>query len=699
MTFPAVDPKAWRARVEAELAGEGFDAALVTRTLEGLLVRPLYTQADRPGLDLGVPGSAPFVRGARPADGKRWRIAAEVRAADPADAAREAREALATGADALHLRLDRAARLGVAQHTSPQLAGVGGVAIADRADLAEALADVDIEAVPVALDAGANALPAAALYVAELWRRDVPSARARGHLGASVHGALAADGALPGDLTDARRELVDLTVYSRMHFEHVRAIAVDSRPWHRAGGHVVQELGLALACFVEDLRWLQDELPPAAAAAEVVFRVDVGRDLVTEVAKLRALRLCYAKVMSAAAVPVPPAPVIHAFTSRRMMTTRDPHTNLLRVTLGAFAAAVGGADWVTTAPFDLESTEGEPSALGRRLALTTQHVLAEECRLGHVADPFGGAYAVEARTLELARGAFALMQEIERRGGLAQCLVDGFVADALATSRAALSAAIAKRRWSVTGVSEFPLTGERRLRPTADVPPGRAAALARVERLEAQRAKTRGRLVLGDVETFEHAALAAEKGATLAELGSALVRGAPLERLPVPVFREARAFETLRDAADAAAAPPRVFLACLGPLADHTTRANFAANLFASGGFDVVHGRGTGVAAPDDAAAALVAELGASRAHVVCVCGSDAAYSTHALAAAAALHGAGARWTVYAGRPRHTEHEKELRDVGVDAFVHAGCDAVAALRAALRAAGVTVPSEPVEVQR
>jgi len=684
MTFPPVDQKAWRARVEAELAGEGFEAALVTRTLEGLPLQPLYGPDDRPRTDLGLPGSAPYVRGARPAGARRWKVAAALGHPTVAGAAAEAAAALAAGADALVLPFDRAGRLGLAPQYASNTVGVGGVAVHDRADLAEVLAGVDLTRVTVALDAGANALPAAALCVAELWARDTPSEAARGHFGADAHAALARDGALPGDLDDARRELIDLTVFSRMNYEHVRALAVDARPWHRAGAHAVQELGLALAGFVETLRWLQDELPPAAAAAEVVFRVDIGRDLATEIAKLRALRLLYTKVMTAAGVPVPAAPAVHAFTSPRGMSARDPHTNLVRVTLGTFAAAVGGADLITATPFDAAVAGALPSALAQRLALTTQHVLAEECHLHHVADPLGGAYQLEARTLELARAGFAYMQDIERRGGLARCLLDGSIGEQLAQSRAELLGAVRRRKRAITGVSEFPLPEERLAAPHTALPDARRAA---VDRASARAAKG-SRLVLGDLRSFGHAAEAAERGATLAELGSALVRGAPLERPALPEVREAAPFEELRDAADLTPAPPRVFLACLGPLAEHTPRAQFAANLFAAGGFEVVQGEGTGALVPDAAARALVTAYALSGATVVCLCGSDGAYSSHAPSALGALHGAGARWTVYAGRPRHTEHERELRDTGVDAFVHAGCDAVEALRAALAAAGV-----------
>jgi len=705
MPFPAVDLEAWRARVEAELAGESLEGALAAHTPEGLPVLPLYGPQHLPGLDLGVPGSSPFVRGGRPADGRRWRIAAEIAAPDPVAAAAEVRAALEAGADALYLRFDRCGRLGFAHHTASNTVGVDGVAVVDRADLAEVLASVDPSQVPVALDAGGNALPAAALFIAECRRREFTKDRLRGHLGVDVHSALARDGALPGDLEDARRELVELTVYSRMHFEHVRALAVDARPWHRAGGHAVHELGLALAGFVEALRWLQDELPPAAAAAELVFRVDLGRDLLNEVAKLRALRLLYAKVMSAASVPVPAAPVVHAFTSPRSLTARDPHTNLVRTTLSAFAGVIGGADWITTTPFDTIATEGVATPHSRRLALTTQHVLDAECHLGHVADPLGGAYYVEARTVELARAGFALMQDIERRGGLGRCIVDGYVDDLLTLGRAELESAIARRARPIIGVSEFPerdaaTSASSRTAQLDAAAVARSAATSRAAKRAETRLRERGRMVLGDLDGFEHAVRAAQEGATLAELGGALVRGAPLERRVLANFREAKGFEDLRDIAGNAVTPPRVFLACLGALAEYTPRATFATQLFTAGGFEVEVGAGSGSdATPEVAARTLVEAWSQSEAPIVCICGSDRAYSTQALvcisalhAAGSAIHNASAAWIVYAGRPRHTQHEQELRDAGVEAFAYRGSDALALLRAALGAAGATAPT-------
>jgi methylmalonyl-CoA mutase len=204
--------------------------------------------------------------------------------------------------------------------------------------------------------------------------------------------------------------------------------------------------------------------------------------------------------------------------------------------------------------------------------------------------------------------------------------------------------------------------------------------------------RERGRLVLGDVQSVEHAIEAAARGATLAERGGALVRGVPQERPPLPEFREAAQHEALRDAADGAAETPRVFLACLGPLAEHSERALFASNFFAAGGFDVVQGRGTDDSDVAGTASALAAELRESGASVVCLCGSDEAHATLGPAALAALRASGARWMALAGQVQATDNERLLRDAGVDAFVFASCDALDVLMAALAALDIAPAS-------
>jgi methylmalonyl-CoA mutase len=236
-------------------------------------------------------------------------------------------------------------------------------------------------------------------------------------------------------------------------------LRVDARAAHEAGATEAQEIAAALSSGVAYVRALDEAgVSPADANAAISFAIAVGPDVLIETAKLRALRLCWARILEASgAAPDHRAARIHAFTSRRMMTRYDAWTNILRVTTAAYAAAIGGADDITTYPFT--DALGLPTPFARRVARNTQHVLLEECRLGHVADPAGGAWFVEKLTRELAAKAWEIMQEIERRGGIVAAFQDGYLQAIVAEARARRQQLIATRRETITGVTDYPLLG------------------------------------------------------------------------------------------------------------------------------------------------------------------------------------------------------------------------------------------------
>jgi len=162
-----------------------------------------------------------------------------------------------------------------------------------------------------------------------------------------------------------------------------------------------------------------------------------------------------------------------------MLTRRDPWNNILRATLACFSAGVGGADAVTAAPFD--AAIGQPDRLARRVARNLHALLVEESHVAAVIDPAGGSWYVEDLTDQLARHAWACFQDIERSGGLRAALDSGFISGELAASCAARRDALARRRVTVTGVSEFPAVGETMLsRPPASRLPAGPGALPRI---------------------------------------------------------------------------------------------------------------------------------------------------------------------------------------------------------------------------
>ena len=596
------DEAQWRALVEQGLKGAKWER-LVGKTADGIPIQPLYRETDiATAADVsGFPGSAPFARGDR-AGG--WTIRQSYEHPDPAQTNAEILADLAGGVGGIELVL-----------------GDEGVGIRNAGDLDVALADVILEAAPVSLDR-------ADLAAATMLEAKLKGVAAKGTaFNIDPIGALMRTGAFSGsDLIDA----AGFAARVRGALPTATILRVDARPVHEAGGTEAQEIGAALAVGIAYLRALteDDGLSADDAAATLSFALSVGPDVLIETAKLRALRLCWARVLEAsAAAPEARAAHIHAFTSRRIMTRYDAWTNILRVTTAAFAAGIGGADAVTTFPFT--DALGLPTAFARRVARNTQNVLLEECRLGHVADPAGGAWFVEKMTRDLAAAAWDVMQLIEARGGIVAALRSGLLQDLVGGARAVRQRAIAMRRETITGVTDYPLLDAK----LPDVAAKRSALQTKS----------------GDCEPF-------------------------------PTIRWAAPFEMLRSRAEDSGAPG-VFFANLGSLPQFGSRAQFARNLFAAGGIGALCDE-TEFKSRDD----MVHALRKSGARAAVICGTDAAYAEEAENAAQRLKASGADWVVLAGRPG--ESEAKVRAAGVDQFVFAGQDALEALTALHRALGI-----------
>ncbi|GII67271.1 methylmalonyl-CoA mutase [Sphaerisporangium krabiense] len=558
-------------------------ASLSFTTYDDVTVAPLYDAADLPA-GSGVPGFAPYVRGAR-AVGGAWDVRQRHAHPDP-DLTREAVLAdLENGVTSLWLVL-----------------GEGGL---DLAHLPRALGGVHLDLAPVVLDAGAGTAAAADAYLRLAAGRGV--APAGGNLGADPLGLRARTGApVSLDLAGLARRAAE--------FPGLRAVTVDATPYHDAGGSDAEELGCSIATGVAYLRALTDAgLTVEQALAQIEFRYAATADQFLTIAKFRAARMLWARVAEACGAPGHGGQVQHAVTSSAMMTARDPWVNMLRTTLACFGAGAGGARAVTVQPFDARL--GLPDAFARRIARNTHALLVEEAGVAHVADPAGGSWYVERLTADLAAAAWDWLQDIERAGGAGAAL-ERLIPERLAATWARRSRDIARRTFPVTGVSEFPNLGEKRpARPAAPEPA--AGGLPRV--------------------------------------------------------RYAGAFEDLRDRADRAEPRPRVFLATIGPVAAHTARASFAANLFEAGGLATVAG------GPRTDPAEIAEEFRRSGAAVACLCSSDRLYAEHAAPVAAALRRAGATRVWLAGKGDHE---------GVDAVLHAGCDALDVLHATFDDLGV-----------
>ena len=420
-------------RKARRLADDASDAEvwqkLASTTLDGITVTPLGTPAlSRELPDGGLPGQAPFTRGstaARELDG--WDVRSWFADPDVDRTSKDVVTDLENGVNSLWLT-------------------VGGGAIPVEA-LASILEPVFLDLAAVMLDAPAEPVEAARALAAVLDDKGVTAAPGTSFgadpLGATIRGH---------GITDlgVNAEVAALAQPPR----GVRALTVDATAVHDAGASDVQELAYSLAAGVTYLRALVDaghEIDDAAALID--FRYAATDEQFPTIAKLRAARRLWNRVAELSGVTTAAAGQLqHAVTSRPMMAKYDPYVNMLRTTIAAFSAGVGGAASVTVLPFD--EPLGLPEAFSRRIARNTSSLLISESHVAAVVDPVGGAHAVEKLTDDLARAAWELFGEIEGRGGLVASL--DFLRTAIAETVSARALDIAKRKRPITGVSEFP---------------------------------------------------------------------------------------------------------------------------------------------------------------------------------------------------------------------------------------------------
>lgn len=475
---------------------------------EGFDIHALYTAPDAPP-EAPLPGQWPFVRGG---DAHRdvlsgWKVAEEFPSAGFAGSVTDANTAilaaLVDGVSALIVRV-----------------GDGGV---EPGSLAALLDGVYLDLAPVILMAGADFGPAADAMLSLLGR-------------SATSGGLSIDlGADPLVARWAGRPappVADtLEVATRISGPPgVRVFTVDGAAFHDGGANASWELAGSVAAATEYLRLLTAAgVGVADALSKISFRLAADDDQFMTIAKFRAARRLWARVGEVLDEPGSAAARLHAVTSVPMMTQRDPWVNMVRTTLAAFGAGVGGADTVSVAAFDSAipgGLAGYPPEFSRRIARNSQLLLLEESHIGRVLDPAGGSWYVESLTETLADRAWSNFQQIEARGGFRSA--GDFLAEQIEQIRTRRDRDIAHRRTAITGVTEFPDLEEPMLPDTT----------------------------------------------------------------PSGGYRYAERFEALRDRSDAflrrTGGRPRVLLLPLGPPAENNSRSAFTANLLAAGGIDVL---------------------------------------------------------------------------------------------------------------
>jgi methylmalonyl-CoA mutase len=595
--FPPATREQWLKLVDGVLKGAPFDKKLVGKTYDGLKIEPLYERRADASTLAARALAAP------------WQIMARVDHPDPISANKQALEDLEGGAS------------GIVLVCSGSVGAQGFGIDASAEGIAKILDGVYLDAgAPIEFTLTREAKDAPSHVAALVKKRGLDPASVDLRVGFDPIGLMASGSSSPMPWPQIAPLFAQMTQhFADQGFRGPFAVA-DARVIHNAGGSEAQELAYALATALAYWRALEaGGVSLDDARRMIFFRLSADADQFMTMAKFRSIRKLWARMEEASGLAPKPA-FVAAETAWRMMTQRDPYVNMLRVTIAAFAAGLGGANAVTVLPFT--SALGLPDAFARRTARNTQLILLEESNLAKVTDPAAGSGGIEALTDELCGSAWALFQEIEKAGGIASALESGFVQSKVAATRSARAKAIATRKDPLTGTSEFPHLSENAVQVL------QAASQA--------------------VQAFSEKAL--------------------------PCIRLSEPFEKLRDASDAAlkqkGSRPKVFLATLGKPADNVARATFAKNFFEAGGIEAVEFSGGD----------LATAFKQSGAKLACLCSSDEVYALEATKAANALTSAGVARLYLAGRPG--ELAEAFDKAGVKNFIYAGCDVLATLGAA-----------------
>ena len=611
--FPKPDLSTWQALADRETGGDARELAWATP--EGIEVRPLYTAADLENLEIsgGLPGIPPYLRGPRATmyAQRPWTIRQYAGFSTAEESNAFYRRNLAAGQTGLSVAFDLATHRGY-DSDHPRVAGdVGkaGVAIDTVEDMKRLFDGIPLDQVSVSMTMNGAVLPVLAFYIVAAEEQGVAPARLAGTIQNDILKEFMVRNTYIYPPEPSLRIVADVIGYCAEHMPRFNPISISGYHMQEAGATCVQELAFTLADGLEYARAAAARgMPIDKFAPRLSFFFCIGMNFFMEIAKLRAARVVWAKLMQRAFSPKDPRSLMlrtHCQTSGVSLQAADPYNNVIRTTIEALAAVLGGTQSLHTNAFD--EALALPTDFSARIARNTQLILAEETGIRHVVDPLGGSYYLEHLTASLARAAEELIEEVEVLGGMTKAIEAGM-------PKAQIEAAAARRqaRWDR---GEEIVVGVNRYRPDADEPVElldidtsavRKAQIARLAKVRAGRDEARCQATLdalrqGAVSNANLLALsieAARARATLGEISSAMEREFGRWRAEIrsisgvygAAFREDKMFEAIQQEVEAFAEAegrrPRLLVTKLGQ-DGHDRGAKVIATAFADIGFDV----------------------------------------------------------------------------------------------------------------
>jgi len=611
--FPKASLTDWQKLAAAELKGKLADA-LTWQTPEGIPVKPLYTAADleKLGAEATMPGLAPFTRGVRATmyAGRPWTIRQYAGFSTAEESNAFYRQNLAAGQMGLSIAFDLATHRGYDSDHSRVVGDVGkaGVAIDSVEDMKILFDGIPLDKMSVSMTMNGAVIPVMANYIVAAEEQGVKQAQLSGTIQNDILKEFMVRNTYIYPPEPSMRIVADIIAYTAEKMPKFNSISISGYHMHEAGATAVQELAFTLADGIAYVRAAMSKgLDVDDFAPRLSFFFAIGMNFFMEVAKLRAARMMWAKIMKDLGAKKPESMMLrtHCQTSGVSLTEQDPYNNVVRTAYEAMAAALGGTQSLHTNSFD--EAIALPTEFSARIARNTQLILQNETKITHVVDPLGGSYYVEALTQALATHAQALIDEVEGMGGMTKAVAAGWPKLKIEEAAARRQATIDRGEEVIVGVNKFRFDDEEEHEfRDIDNDKVRAQQLSRLQKVKGTRnqAKTDAALkaladgAKGSANLLALAVEAARARATVGEISDAMEKAFGRHQAETKsisgvygaAYEGDEGFQRIRKEVEQFAKDegrrPRILVAKMGQ-DGHDRGAKVIATAFADLGFDV----------------------------------------------------------------------------------------------------------------
>ncbi len=600
--FPPITTEQWEEVIKKELKGADYEKKMLWHTLEGFTVKPYYRKEDLERVPYlhQKEKNLPLYRAIK-ANNNDWIIYEEIYVSQIEKANRQAIEALQKGAEGIEFIIQEKIHYDLVS------------LFHEQSEFSNLVEHIDLEKVPIRFISGCNTSILLSMLEEEIDKQKLNISKLNITFDDDPLGHVTLNGNFFSSEESLYSQMASLVRYANRVIPKGKSVAVNGYFFHNAGATSVQEVAFSLAIASEYLTNLTENgLSLKTVIQNLTFNMGVGSNYFMEMAKFRALRFLWTKLIKSYDETLQNIELsIHAITSNWNKTAYDPYINLLRNTTEAMSAILGGVDSLTVRPFDV--IYKMPTPFSQHLSRNIQLILKYESHLDKVIDPAGGSYYIESLTYSLITEAWKLFIKIQEWGGYLQAFKTGKIQELMESIQQKRDMNMAMRQEILLGTNQYPNVNER---------------------------------IFNQIVPCL--------------LANVMPSGKPVVHKPVKLYRGAQAFEELRLTTEQMKKCPRVFLFTYGNLAMQKARANFSINFFGCAGFQIIDNPGFETIEEGIEAAEK------SNADFVVICSSDEEYPQLVPPIVEKLKNK--TNLVLAGFPK--EHIETFKSLGLQHFIH-----------------------------